>query len=301
MITISAEPTMTISKMHKPSLEFLEIMLTSACNLSCHGCTTFSDLPHQGYVTWSQGKNWLESWIPRLDIQAVGIIGGEPLINPHLRDYITGIRELLPLAQIRMVTNGLLLHKQFDIVDLLDSVGNAVLKISYHIDDTQLDHTIDKIMQSREWAPINEFGIDRWVSPTGFRFQIARPEKFLKTFRNNYDNMMPHNNHPSDAFDLCVQKRCPMLLDGKLWKCGTLALTPKILDKMGQPNLQSWLPYLDPGLTPDCDDTELNKFVNNFGKPHARCAQCPTVNDLDSLFDHKSTVIFKNKKSKSQI
>jgi organic radical activating enzyme len=252
-------------------------------------------------VPWPQAKVWLESWIHRLDIKAVGIIGGEPLMNPHLKQYIQGIRELLPDAQIRIVTNGLLLGKHFDIVDLLDLVGNAVLKISYHVDDAQLDNTIDRVMQFRTWAPILEHGINRWVSPSGFRFQVARPEKFLKTFLNDYADMMPHDNDPTESFELCVQKRCPMLLDGKLWKCGTLALTPKILSRMGNPNIESWMPYIDPGIDSGCSEKELISFVNNFGKPHRRCAQCPTIKDTNSVFDHKSTVSFKGRKANQKI
>ena len=276
-------------------------MLTSACNLSCRGCTTFSDLKHQGYVPWSQGKTWLEDWIPRLDIQAVGIIGGEPLLNPHIREYIQGIRDLLPDAQIRMVTNGLLLEKHFDIVDLLDSVGNAVLKISHHVDVPELTNIINRVMQYKPWAPITEFGIDRFVAPSGLRFQITRPKQFLKTFKNEYENMMPHSNTPSDAFELCVQKRCPMLLDGKIWKCGTLALTPRILQQMGSPNIESWLPYIDPGLDANCSEKELEAFVVNFGKPNKMCAQCPSGLDTESLFDHRSTVVFKKSSTNKSI
>jgi organic radical activating enzyme len=279
--------------MTKPSLEFLEIMLTSACNLSCRGCTTFSDLKHQGYIPWTQGKSWLEAWIPRLDLQAVGIIGGEPLMNPDIQEYIQGIRDLLPNAQIRMVTNGLLLEKHFDIVDLLDSVGNAVLKISHHVDTPELTNIINRVMQYKPWTPINEFGINRFIAPSGLRFQIARPEQFFKTFRNEYENMMPHSNHPVDAFELCVQKRCPMLLDGKIWKCGTLALTPRVLQRMGSPNIENWLPYIDPGLDANCNEKELEAFVANFGKPNKLCAQCPSGQDTESLIDHRSTVVFK--------
>jgi sulfatase maturation enzyme AslB (radical SAM superfamily) len=271
-------------------------MIISACNLACQGCTTFSDLKHQGYIPWATAKSWLESWRNRLYFDAIGIIGGEPLMNPDIREYILGIRELFPSTQIRFVTNGLLLNKHFDVVDLLDSVGNSVLKISYHVNDDTLDQTIDKIMSHSQWKPIREFGIDRMVSPTGMRFQIARPEKFLKTFRNNYDNMMPHANNPVDAFEICVQKRCPMLLDGRIWKCGTLALTPRILERMGFPNRDSWQSFIDAGLGVDCEDAELQKFVGNFGKPHAKCAQCPSSKDQDSLLDHKTTVMFKNKK-----
>lgn len=279
----------------KHRLEFLEVMITSACNLSCHGCTTFSDLRHQGYVAWSQAQEWLQLWKPRLDLSAIGIIGGEPLMNPDIRNYITGIRNLFPDTQIRFVTNGLLLHKHFDIVNLLDSVGNAVLKISYHVHDEQLDNTIQKILAYAQWQPIHEFGIDRLVSASGMRFQIAKPETFLKTFRNDYQNMMPHDSQPAEAFEICVQKRCPMLLDGKIWKCGTLALTPRILQRMGNPNLDAWQPYLQAGLDSSCSDSDLEKFVANFGKPHVKCAQCPSSKDTQSMFDHRSTVRFKNK------
>jgi hypothetical protein len=92
-----------------------------------------------------------------------------------------------------------------------------------------------------------------------------------------------------------------MLLDGKLWKCGTLALTPKILSRMGNPNIESWMPYIDPGIDSGCSEKELISFVNNFGKPHRRCAQCPTIKDTNSVFDHKSTVSFKGRKANQKI
>ena len=40
----------------KPVLPFVEIMITQACNISCTGCTNYSDLVHKGYLTWEQGQ-----------------------------------------------------------------------------------------------------------------------------------------------------------------------------------------------------------------------------------------------------
>ena len=40
----------------KPTLPFLETMITQVCNLSCEGCTNYSDLEHKGYVKWKDGK-----------------------------------------------------------------------------------------------------------------------------------------------------------------------------------------------------------------------------------------------------
>lgn len=274
-------------------LPFLEMMITNVCNLSCQGCTTFSDLDHRGYKTWKQAHAELLPWTQRLDIQAFGFMGGEPLINPDVENWLVGIRDLLPQAQIRFITNGLLLEKHWHIVDLLRSLGNSVLKISYHIKDPRIDAAIDRVFKSRAWSTIREHGIDRWVDDTGMRFQIARPTQFLKTFRGEYANMRPHDNVPVDAFDICVQKRCPLLHQGMLYKCGTAGLTPGILERHGTPNRELWEPYLESGLAIDCDDTALENFISNFGKPHRICRQCPSSRDLDSMIDHTKTVKFK--------
>jgi organic radical activating enzyme len=284
---------MELYKTSLPNLEFLEVMVINACNLSCAGCTTFSDLKHSGYVTWKQGRDWLEPWTNRINIQAIGMMGGEPLMNPELRQWLLGIRELLPETQIRVVTNGLLLHKHWWILDLLDTLGNSVLKISQHVDDPRLTDAIDHVFSSRDWKPINEYGIDRWVSSSGLRFQIVRPTQFLKTFKGEYVDAAPHDSDPAQAFSICVQKKCPLLFDEKIWKCGTAALTPPMLERFDWPNRAQWEPFIVPGLESTCSNEELNTFVNNFGKPHGLCKQCPSTTDTGSRVDHASTVAFK--------
>lgn len=274
-------------------LEFLEIMVIRTCNLSCQGCTTFSDLKYQGYTTWQQGRAWLEPWLDRITLEGVGVMGGEPLINPEIRSWLVGLRELMPDTQIRFVTNGLLLDRHWDIVELLQQLGNTVLKISQHVSTPELDNTIQRIHKNYNWTPIEEYGIKRWQGANRTRFQISQPTQFLKTFRNDYTRMAPHNNQPKEAFDICVQKRCPLLYQGKIYKCGTVALTPELLDRFGRPNWNQWQPYLVEGLEHTCTDSDLQKFIDNFGKPHSLCRQCPSHHDLDSMIDHVSTVEFK--------
>lgn len=276
------------------TLPFLEVVVIRGCNLSCQGCTTFSDLPHAGYFTWDQGRQQLEPWLGRLELPAIGIMGGEPLMNPYLADWLLGIRKLLPHSQIRLTTNGLLLEKNWHIFELMRDMENTVFKISAHVEDAKLDVIVDKIMTAVVWEPVHEFGIDRWRGKNrDFKFQIVRPTRFFKTFRNDYHNMAPHNNEPAEAFDLCVQKRCPMLWDGKIYKCGTLALIQETLDRHDRPNLEQWQPYLDSGLDPACDQKQLELFLNNFGRPHSLCRQCPSNKDLASILDHTVTVSFK--------
>jgi hypothetical protein len=221
-------------------------------------------------------------------------MGGEPLMNPDIATWLQGLRSLLPVAQLRFVTNGLLLEKHLDIIDLLNDLGNTVLKISCHVEDARMQDAIEYVMHRYAWEPIREFGIDRWKIRDGhMRFQITRPTQFLKTFRNGYADMAPHHSDPAKAFAICVQYHCPMLHNGRLFKCGTAGLTPGVLARHGNPNIDSWRHYLVDGLDSNCSDLELERFVNNFGRPHVICGQCPTVQDAQSLIDHRSTVTFK--------
>jgi organic radical activating enzyme len=276
--------------MSKPVLPFVESMIIRPCNLSCEGCTTFSDLKWQGYVTWEQGKQSLTPWVQRLNIEAWGVMGGEPFMNPELTDWLVGVRSLMPDTQIRLTTNGLLVEKNWHVVELMQQLGNCILKLSQHIEDTSIDSMLDRLYSQWNWTPVHEYGLNRLVTDNKFRFQLSDTSTFYKTFKGKYENMMPHNNAPADAFKHCCQQRCPMIYKGRLFKCGTVALTPELLDRFDRPNWDMWQDYIVPGLGADCSDQDLEQFINNFGRPNSLCRQCPTDQDRDSVIEHKITV-----------
>ena len=277
----------------KHKLEHIELMVINSCQLACKACATFSDLKHSGYVTWEQGKEQLLPWIERIDLECVGIMGGEPLMNPELTQWLVGLRKLLPNTQIRLPTNGLLLHKHMDLVDLMNDIGNCILKISYHVDNTTLRRIVKQIINSYDFRPVTEYGINRWSTPNNFKFQINNPTTFLQSFKNDYTNMAPHDSNPKDAFNICVCQRCAFLHDNKLFKCSIAGLTPELHRRFHEPNKEEWTPYLNTGLSVDCSESALESFVRNFGNPHAMCRQCPTEKDTASLINHKKTVEFK--------
>jgi sulfatase maturation enzyme AslB (radical SAM superfamily) len=261
--------------MDRLTLPFLETMITQVCNLSCQGCTNYSDLKHSGYVSWEQGRTWLEPWTELLDIPDFGIMGGEPLINPEVVQWIVGVRELLPDTQIRFTTNGLLLHKYPDLLKVLQDIGNCVFKISVHLEDKDLENTIQNIFAQYSWQEVTEYGISRWKTNRGLRLQINRPTQFLKTFHGKYSDMQPHHSKPLDAFDLCVQKTCPLLYKESIYKCSTSALLLDTLDRFDRPNWNQWKSFIEQGITVNSPYKDIQAFVDNFGKPHQRCGQCP--------------------------
>lgn len=275
--------------MNKPTLPFLETMITQVCNISCLGCTNYSDLTHQGYVTWSQGKQWLEPWLGRITIPDFGIMGGEPLINPEVEDWLLGIRQLMPNSQIRFTTNALLLEKKWHLVDLMSELGNCVLKITVHENNPVIEQAIERVFGQFNWTPVTEYGIDRYVSDRNFKFQVNRPTTFIKSYKNSYSNMMPYTSKPAEAFDICCQKNCPLIHQGKIYKCSTNGLLKDTLARFNNPNLEQWQPYIVDGLEHDCTDQELEMFINNFEKPETICGMCPSASD-NAMVEHLSTV-----------
>ena len=250
-------------------------MITQVCNLSCRGCTNYSDLAHTGYVPWSQGQAWLQQWNQRLVIEDFGIMGGEPLINPEVRSWLVGVRDLLPDSQIRFTTNGLLLHRYPDLLDLCQELGNVVFKITVHVRDPALEEEINRIMSARTWHPVTEHGIKRWRSTNGLRFQVNRPDWFLSPFRNDYSDMAPWNSDPVAAFRNCIQQTCPLLYQGRIYKCSTAALLRDTLKRFGDPNITEWMRYINHGIGHHDDHATLADFIENFGKPNPMCSQCP--------------------------
>ena len=279
--------------MQKPILPYVESMLVYPCNLKCDGCSTFSDLRRTGYVGVEQGMSWLRPWTDRMEIQAWGAMGGEPLMNPEMYDWIVAVRELLPDAQIRFVTNGLLLEKHWRIVELLNDIGNCILKITVHLSSSKIQSAIDRVQRSYDWEPVYEYGIHRHKLPNGMRFQVNKPKWFTRTFQGTYQTMKPWNSNPVEAFNNCHQTTCPMLLEDKLYKCSQAALLHDVWQDHGSPNSQLWEPYLNTGLSVDADINELRVFSANFGKPHKMCTQCPTAIDTASIINHPDTVEFR--------
>lgn len=100
----------------KPRLAYVEIELTSYCNLNCKGCCNFCninedrkkadievftrDLTRLKELFWGIGK--------------IRLMGGEPLLNPDYPDFARIAREIFPDSDLRIVSNGLLIPKQSD-------------------------------------------------------------------------------------------------------------------------------------------------------------------------------------------
>lgn len=235
-----------------------------------------------GYVPWDQAKIWLDAWTSRISITTIGLIGGEPLLNPELSQWIYGIRNNYPNIEIMLVTNAQLFMKNLWLLDAIENLGRFHLKFSVHQPSADyLKKAIESVHSRFFWDEVKTSDVAEHYYNTNnnVKFQIMRDNRFLKTYAGNYSNMKPYNNDPTEAFKICTQKQCPLLEQGKLYKCSTAGVLHRVLEDHNHLTSTDWQAFLNTGIDADCSDDELRAFTENYSKPNTICRMCPTEKD----------------------
>lgn len=103
-------------KQQPTQLDQIEIHLADHCNLNCRSCDHYSPLSKKHFPNYNLVKEDMLhlSKITNAKIDKILLLGGEPLLNPNIVNYIVLMRNLFPKTQITIVTNGILLNKQSD-------------------------------------------------------------------------------------------------------------------------------------------------------------------------------------------
>ena len=131
--------------MSKPSLHYGEIYITNVCNYNCQDCNRFNNYYFSGQYKWDEWKDVYTEWGDKIDFETMSIIGGEPLLNPDVNDWIDGIATIWPNTALRVITNGSTLNKTRGLYDtLLKHEGRVSLEISLH-DNTRFSEFYNEL------------------------------------------------------------------------------------------------------------------------------------------------------------
>lgn len=274
---------------HLPRIAYLETMVTYACTMACSWCTNYSDYNMSGgYVKWETAKTWLDKLFYRMRVDCFGFIGGEPFLNPEFETWVRQFKQNYPYVTLMVSTNGQLFHQNTWILDCMQEYGMIYLKLSDHQPGQKyIEDTIKTILDRFDWQLINGkyFNQEKILD-----FEISRSPYFLKTYQGNYGSMKPYQSNANLAFEICSQKICPLLEDGKLYKCSSVGVLHRVLEDHEQLDDPDWQPYLNSGLSLDCSDKDLQAWVDNFNRPHPKlCRMCPTEKDRALLPHYKNT------------
>lgn len=180
-------------------LPYLEFHIADHCNLNCAACEHYSGLvkePHfPNLEKFTRDFERLHKFID--DAGMIRILGGEPLLNPEVSEYVKLIRRLYLQADIRVVTNALLLQKMpEEFFETLRECDTAI-EISFY------PPLKSKMPALKQW--LKEMGIRVLGGPL---YETFTCKQTLKSY-----------DQPREIFLKCFQANCHNLYEGKIAAC----------------------------------------------------------------------------------
>ena len=179
-------------------IEDLQVHVNDHCNLNCSSCCHFSNLiKNDCFMDEKKLKKDLLQIKGKIKyINKVVLLGGEPLLNARLPEYIRFIYENFLYSEKNIVTNGLLLFNMSD--DLINAIRET---------DTLLSVSLYGVMESRTEEMVN------YLKNLNIRFEINPQKEFGKRL-----SLEPRF---TKSAQYCGQ--CCTLRDGKIMMCPELA------------------------------------------------------------------------------
>ena len=183
----------------KPVLPYLEYQVADECNLKCKACMHFSNIiSNPNHACLEEFEISLKQLANVFDnIERIRLMGGEPLLNHDLADFVKLTRQVFPLSDIRVVTNGLMITEIN--VGLMDVMRNNSVKF----DITQYKPTRKKIGEILRFLDKNHIGYD--LGEEIHEFQVR-----LSDGTNQYSEVYAN---------ACLSKMCTFLRNNKLYVC----------------------------------------------------------------------------------
>lgn len=182
----------------KTILDYLEVHVAHHCNINCKGCGHYSNFVKASFpdiVQYTKDVARLRELVP--EIQEIRLLGGEPLLNLELPQFISVMREAYPAADLRVVTNGLLIPNA-------DAVLFQMMRDCHvRFDISQYPPTKQRLVE-----------ILARCEAESVPFHVSQE---VQTFCRFEDTDAPGNVQA--IFLNCRLKRCHMMLDGKIAVC----------------------------------------------------------------------------------
>ena len=274
----------------------VEFYITNVCNLTCENCNRYNNYNFRGWQRWSDYADIYRKWSDHIELKNVVIMGGEPLLNPTIVDWIHGLSKTFK-SGIQVLSNGSRLNQVPGLYDALVQTVKHGAPVTGHIQISlhNIDH-FDELRQNIKAflsTPTDEYGY-------GIGVDGHDPQQFysLRDINNVLINVhlandfhtaaiQPtpdgrftlHDSDPIVAHEKCgfARYKCYHFIRGRLYKCGPVALMPEFdeqfnLDISDQDRklLHSYRP-----LEVDDWSTKSLRWLEHLDDPIAQCKFCP--------------------------
>lgn len=203
------------AEVRKKGLEF-EVELAGNCNLNCWGCNHFSPLVKDELLSVDEFERDCECLgkILHHKMKRMKLLGGEPLLNPHIEEMLYVARKNFKKGEIQIITNGVLLTKMPETFWRVCKENKIVINITKY--PINLDYEHIKMLAKKYRVRLfiaNEEG-------------VKNQEKCVIDLQGKQDEQY--------AYDNCyIAKDCHTLKKGKMYCCSFAAHISRFSDYFG--------------------------------------------------------------------
>ncbi|MDC4311764.1 radical SAM protein [Acinetobacter baumannii] len=202
--------------MKKLNFGWLEIPISDHCNIKCKNCSHHSPFLDKNFYDVVEFSKHAEDLTKVAHFSGVMLVGGEPLLHPHITDFIKISRKVDLANMYGLVTNGLLVHKITD--ELYKELDYIIVSVYPIIGDKF--HDIDAILKAKS-------------KKFNFKYHL----KFFDYFYNIESEGLTHEEAEYTFKNCSRRKLSPMLHNGYFYKCMRPATTKEYLENRGDTNL----------------------------------------------------------------
>ncbi|MDR1810215.1 MAG: 4Fe-4S cluster-binding domain-containing protein [Prevotella sp.] len=180
-----------------------EVNLTNHCNLNCKGCAHFCSIAEKAFYDIAVFERDCKrlSELTRRKIHFIELMGGEPLLNEQIIDFMRIAREYFD-GMIKIVTNGILLPKQK--AEFWEACRHYGVEIVLSVYPIKIDTVKIYKMAERYGIKITGRKEDGSETKTWYRYRMDLDGK-----QNNVKNF--YSCHAANTYI--------HLMDGKLTTC----------------------------------------------------------------------------------
>ncbi len=205
----------------------VEIHIAEHCNLNCKYCCHFSPIAQKEFYDLDKYKQDVKRMAKVFNRQLLDmqILGGEPLLNPQINEYVKYARKCLPKTRIGILTNATLLD------DMDEKFWKTLNENNINIMPTIYPVKIN-------WASIldkaKKYNIDVYAN---FTYKEKLTLDNIKNYRKDiFSRMKLTENEYNHTIDKSACQRkfgCNAMYDGKFYPCFSIAYIRHINKKFG--------------------------------------------------------------------
>jgi len=269
------------------TIDKLEFYITNVCNLTCTGCNRYNNYKFAGWQDYNDYHDIIQEWTKKIRVTKAIILGGEPLLNPTINQWIDGIKAAWPDAYSpEIISNG----TRLDLVDGLYETchrNGSWIAVSVHRDSdiellsvrvrNFLTHPIREGVALR--ADMNSDY--QFIDANGVQVHVWKNYNFLQ---NNIIERSDGSRTLWQSDPIAAHAICPQVLhknyhflNGKIYKCGMAPLMAEF-DRQYPFDISKEdraIIHTDSGLGIDEFDLRGEEFFRNIDNPIAHCKFCP--------------------------